>query len=219
LKPRFVFVETFRSFFQNNLKIFWHFFIFLDIFVWLKMALSVIFPKLLKNFLTFFLFFGHFCMTENGIMTKLTYVFSVISKQHRSLTEKSPKKTGWNTVKGNDFDFLDNSISSALHVCCFLGSNCLILHPIKTMFFNELIQFGIDSLSSWTNSNVKTPQLDSGLCFLIGKPTTHNQLNVFWIVCCSVEINTKQLSFLQVVKKLFQQIFWNMESSTFSFIA
>jgi len=31
-------------------------------------------------------------MTENGITTKLTYVFSVISKQRRSVTEKSPKK-------------------------------------------------------------------------------------------------------------------------------
>jgi len=67
------------------------------------------------------------------------------------------------------------------------------------MFFNKLIQFGEDGLSSWTNSNVKTAQLDSGFCFLIGNPTTHSQLNLLWIVCCSVEINTKQLSFLQLV--------------------
>jgi len=49
-------------------------------------------------------------MTENGIMTKLTYVFSVISKQLRSMTKKSPQKTVWNTVTGNVFDFSDNSI-------------------------------------------------------------------------------------------------------------
>jgi len=70
-------VETFRSFFQNNLNIFWH----------------------------FFLFFGHFCMTENGITTKLTYVFSVISKQRRSVTEKSPKKNRLKHSQGKCFWF------------------------------------------------------------------------------------------------------------------
>jgi len=54
------------------------------------------------------------------------------------LWPKNSKKTGWNTVKRNVFDFSNNSISSALHGCCSLRSNCLILHPIKSMFFNEL---------------------------------------------------------------------------------
>jgi len=64
------------------------------------------------------------------------------------------------------------------------------------------------------NSNVKTAQLENGFCFLIGKPTTQNQLNLFWNICCFIKLNTKQLSFLQHVKKLFQQIFCNMTTST-----
>jgi len=46
------------------------------------------------------------------------------------------------------------------------------------MFFSELIQFSEDGFSSWANSYVKTAQL--GFCFLIGKPTPQNQLNLFW---------------------------------------
>jgi len=114
---------------------------------------------------------GHFYMTEKGVMTKFTCFFSVISKQPRSVTEKS-QKPGWNTVKGNVFDFPDNSIRSALHGCCSFGSNCLILHTVEITFFNELIQCGDDGLSSWANSNLKTAQLDNGFCFLIDKPTT-----------------------------------------------
>jgi len=34
---------------------------------------------------------GHFYMTEKGVMTKFTCFFSVISKQPRSVTEKSQK--------------------------------------------------------------------------------------------------------------------------------
>jgi len=87
----------------------------------------------------------------------------------------------------------------------------------KSMIFNQLIQFGEDGLSSWANSNVKTTQLANGFCFLIGKPTTQNQVNLFWNICCFIKMNIKQLSFLQLVKKLFQQI-WNMKTSTFSCI-
>ena len=105
--------------------------------------------------------------------------------------KKSPK-TGWN--KGNVFDFSDNSIS-ALHGRCAVGSNCLILHPIKTIFFNGLIQFGEECLSSSANSSVETAQLDNGVCLLIGKPTTQNQLNLFWNICFFLELNTNQLAF------------------------
>ena len=154
-------------------------------FVWLKMALW-------PNWLTFFRSFHN----NLGLWPKIL------------------PKTGWNTVKGNVFDFSNSSISSALHGCCSVGSNCLILHPIKTMFFNQLIQFCEDGWSSWVNSNVKTAQLENVFCFLIGKPTTQNQLNLFWNICCFIKLNTKQLSFLQHVKKLFQQIFCNMTTST-----
>jgi len=120
-------------------------------------------------------------MTENGVITKLTCFLQAFQNNFSLLpTNPRKKKTGWNTVKRNVFDFSGNSIGSALHGCCFLGSNCLIPHPIRTMFFNELIQFRVDGLSSWANSNVKTAQLDSGFCFLIGKPATQNRLNLFW---------------------------------------
>jgi len=66
---------------------------------------------------------------------------------------------------------------------------------------------------------LKTAQLNNGFCFLIGKPTTQNQLNLFWNICYFIELNTKQLSFLQLVMKLFQQIFWNMKTFAFSCIA
>jgi len=122
-----------------------------DIFVWLKMAL---WPNWLKFLWSFQNKFG--------------------------LWPTNPRKKTWNTVKRNVFNFSGNSIGSALHGCCFLGSNCLILHPIRTMFFNELVQFSVDGLSSWANSNVKTAQLDSGFCVLVGKPTTQNRLNLFW---------------------------------------
>jgi len=82
------------------------------------------------------------------------------------------------------------------------------------MIFNELIQFGKDGLSSWANSNVKTAQLANGFCFMIGKPTIQNQLNLFWNICF-IKLHTKQLSFLQLVKNLLQQIFWNMKTSAF----
>jgi len=68
---------------------------------------------------------------------------------------KIPPKTGWNTVKGNVFDFSNNSISSALQGCYSVFSNCLILHPIKSMFFNELSQFVEDGLSSWANPTLR----------------------------------------------------------------
>jgi len=45
---------------------------------------------------------GHFCMTENGIMTKLTYVFSVISKQPRPVTE-NPQKNWLKHSQGKCF--------------------------------------------------------------------------------------------------------------------
>jgi len=57
----------------------------------------------------------------------------------------------------------------------------------------------------------KTAQLANGFCFLIGKPTTQNQLNLFWNICCFIELNNKQLSSLLLVKKLFQQIFCKYE--------
>jgi len=123
-------------------------------------------------------------------------------------TAKSPQSTGWNTVKGNVFDFPNNCISSVLHGYCSVGTNYLILHPIKSLLFNELIQFGEDDLISWANSNVKTAQLDNGSYFLIGRHTTQNQPKIFWKICCFIELSTKQLSFLQLVMKLFQQIFW-----------
>ena len=66
---------------------------------------------------------------------------------------------------------------------------------------------------------LKTAQLNNGFCYLTGKPTTQNQLNLFWNICYFIEMNTKQLSFLQLVMKLFQQIFRNMKTSTFSCIA
>ena len=66
---------------------------------------------------------------------------------------------------------------------------------------------------------LKTAQLKNGFCFLIGKHTTQNQLNLFWNIRYFIELNTKQLSFLQLVMKLFQQIFRNMKTSTFSCIA
>ena len=132
-----------------------------------------------------------------------------------SVCDRKKTKNRLKHSQGNVFDFSNNSISSALHDYYSIGRNCLILHPIKIMFFNELIQFGKDGLSSWANSNVKTAQLNNVFCFLIGKPTTQNQLNLFWNICCFIELTTKQLSFLQLVKKLFQQI-WNMKTSTFS---
>jgi len=105
-------------------------------------------------------------------------------KKLRSVTERFPPKNRLKHSQGNCFSFSDNSISSALHGCCSAGSNCLILHPRKSMIFNELIPFGEDGLSSWANSNVKTTQLANVFCFLDGKPTTQNQPNLFWNICC-----------------------------------
>jgi len=69
----------------------------------------------------------------------------------------------WSTVKGNFFDFLDNSISRTLHGCCSTGSKWLItLYPIKPMFPNELIQFGEDVSSSCTNFYTAQVILDNG---------------------------------------------------------
>jgi len=69
----------------------------------------------------------------------------------------------WSTVKGNFFDFLDNSISRTLHGCCSIGSKWLItLYPIKPMFLKELIQFGEDVLSSCTNFYTAQVLLDNG---------------------------------------------------------
>ena len=80
-------------------------------------------------------FFGHF---------KTTSVYD----------RKIPKKQ----VETQSREMILNlpTTSSALHGCCSVGSNCLILHSVKTMFFNELIQCNEDGLSSWANSNVKT---------------------------------------------------------------
>jgi len=130
------------------------------------------------------------------------------------------KKTGWNTVKRNVFDFSGNSTGSGLHGCCFLGNICFILQSIRTMFFNELVQFSVDGSSSWANSNVKTAQLANGFCFLIDKPTSQNRLILFWntYLLFHREILI-QLSFLLLVMKLFQQIFWTTKTSTFSCIA
>jgi len=77
LKRKFIFAETVRSFLQNNLKIYSHFFMGHE-------------------------HLGHFCMTENGIMTKLTYVFSVISKQPRPVTE-NPQKNWLKHSQGKCF--------------------------------------------------------------------------------------------------------------------
>ena len=49
-------------------------------------------------------------------------------------------------------------------------------------------------------------QLANGFSFLMGKPTTQNQVKLFWNICCFIKLNTKQLSFHQHVKELFQQI-------------
>jgi len=94
---------------------------------------------------------------------------------HLKKTSVCDRKIPKNRLKhsqGKCFDCPDNSIRSALHGCCSFGSNCLILHAVKIIFFNELIQCGDDVLSSWANSNLKTAQLDNGFCFLIDKPTT-----------------------------------------------
>ena len=120
-----MFYETFRSFFRNNLKF------------------SVIF------------YFGTFFYDWKWQYDQIDLSFFAHFKKFRSVTEKSSQKTGWNTVKGNVFDFSNNSISSALHGCCSICSNCLILHPIKSMFFNEMIQFVEDGLSSWANPTLR----------------------------------------------------------------
>ena len=137
-----IFAETFRSFFQNNIHFQSHF------------------------------HFGTFLYDWNGHYDQIHLLFFGHLKTTLVCDRKIQKKTGGNTVKGNVFDFPDNSIRSAFYGCCSFGSNCLMLHTVKIMFFNELIQCGDDGLSSWTNSNLKTVQLDNGFCFLIDKPTT-----------------------------------------------
>jgi len=126
--------------------------------------------------------------SANGIMTKLTYIFSVILIQLRSVTEKSPPKRDVETQSREMFLVFR---TTPLVVHCMAAASLVA----AAMFFNELIQFVEDGLSSWANSNVKTAQLDNGFCFLIGNPTTQNQLNLFWNICCFIELNTKQLSF------------------------
>jgi len=77
------------------------------------------------------------------------------------------------------------------------------------MFLNKLSEFGGDGLSSCANSNnFYTVQVMLENCsFLIGNPTIHNQLHLVCNICYFIEMNTKRLRFLQLVKKLFQQIF------------
>ena len=118
--------ETFRSFFRNDLKIFGHF-LFWDIFLWLKMALWPNWPKFFRSF------------------------------QEISVCDwRIPPKNRLKHSQGKCFWFFEQlSISSALHGCCSTCSNCLILHPIKSMFFNELIQFVEDGLSSWVNPTLR----------------------------------------------------------------
>jgi len=92
----------------------------------------------------------------------------------------------------------------------------ITLRPIQTTFF-KLIEFGGDVLSSCANSNnFQTVQVMIENCFfLIGNPTIHNQLHLVWNICYFIEINTKRLRVLQLVKKLFQQISWSMKTCTF----
>ena len=188
MKPRFVFAETFRSFFQNYLKMFGHFFIL-----------------------------GHFCMSENGIIQIDQRIFSHFKKL-RSVTEKSPKQQ----VETQSMERFLIFQTTPLVVRCVTA---LPLLATALYFIQSNPCFSVSSFNltkmAWAveqTPTFKTAQLANGFCFLIGKPTTQKELNLFWNICCFIELNTKQLSFLQLVKKLFQQIFWNMKTPTLSCI-
>ena len=121
------------------------------------------------------------------------------------MTKKSPPKTGWNTVKGNVFGFSNNSIGSALHGCCFVGSNWQVF---KMNWFNL-------AKMAWAvkqTQRLRHHNLTMDFVFWLANLTTQNQLNLFWNSCCFIKLNTKKLSFLQLLKKLFQQIFWIMKT-------
>jgi len=71
---------------------------------------------------------------------------------------------------------------------------------------------------AWAVAQTQTTFRQYKLCsrtvfFLIGDPTIHNQLHLVWNVGYYIKVNTKRLRVLQLVKKLFQQILWNIKTS------
>jgi len=74
-------------------------------------------------------------MTENVIMTKLNKIFSVISKQLRSVAEPPPKK---NRLKHSQVRCMSAAPLAATPSYSIQSNHV----------FNELIQFGEDGLSS-----------------------------------------------------------------------
>jgi len=163
------------------------------------------FSKIPEKFSVIFPFWNIFEWLKMALWTNWLKFFRSFLKQLRSVTEKStPPKQVETQSREMFLDFR----TTPLLVHCMAAASLVA----AGMFFNELIQFDEDSLNSWANSNAKTAQLDNGFCFLIGNLTTQNQLKLFWNICCFIKLNTKQLSFFQLIKKLFQQIFRNMKT-------
>ena len=73
-------------------------------------------------------------MTENGIYDQIHLRFFRSFQNNFGLWPINHPKNTLKHSQGNVFDFPNIRISSVLHGCCSVGSNCLILHPIKTMF-------------------------------------------------------------------------------------
>ena len=87
-----------------------------------------------------------------------------------------PKKTDWNTVKC---------------VACLLLRWQQLLHTPSNQIMFSMSWFNLAKMA-WAveqTPNLKTAQLDNGFWFLIGKPTTRNQLNLCWNIYCFIEIN------------------------------
>ena len=121
------------------------------------------FSKITYNFQSFF-HFGAFLYDWKWHYDQTDLSFFGHSKKTSVYDRIIPEKTGWNTVKKNVFNFSVNCIGNALHGCCFLGRNCLKLHPIRTMFFNELIQF---SVVTWAVEQIPTLRQHNSTMFFV----------------------------------------------------
>jgi len=77
------------------------------------------------------------------------------------------------------------------------------------MLLNNLIQIGEDVLRSCQTSIFRQHNLTMNC--VSSSPYNTKSTEPHLNICCFIKLHTKQMIFLQLVKKLFQQIFQNMK--------
>ena len=156
-------------------------------------------------------------MTENGIYDQIDLSFGHFKTT--SVCDRQSPKTDWNTVKEMFLIFR----TTPLVVCCMAATPFVAtaLYFIQSKPCFSMNWFHLAKMAWAVEKTPTLRQHNSTVVFVSSLANLQHKINCTFSeirICCLIELNTKQLSFLQLVKKLFQQI-GNMKTSTFSCIA